>query len=138
MKPIILLLLSLMLSDCALNDQRTLELTDTMTLKAVEENENGLLYLHVSGASGHSSLGIQRVDLITKKSEIIIKPKLVIINLAKSGWFDITIQIPPNIQQVLYGDRECELWSRKGVDQTKPKRPECIPTTMSDVRDRTR
>lgn len=90
--------------------EQTLEYRDVINFSLNEDRKGDQVHLRIGGLSGHSALGVKRINVVARGDELVVKPIIV---LARNHWygnFDYTLAVPPNIKRVVFGDEHYEIW----------------------------
>jgi hypothetical protein len=92
-----------------------LELKYVAGFKVEEIQNDQTSYLKISGLAMHSALYIDRVEQKQKGDDLVV---LLYLSLSprgqlSSGSFDITIELKPTINRVLFGEDKKMVWERQ-------------------------
>ncbi len=122
------MLLLILLSGCSvLTDfftEQPLEFRYVMGFSVDEERTGDQVYLRIGGVSGHSALGVKRIDVVAEGEELVVKPIMVLARNRWPGNFYYTLAVPTNIKRVVFGEEHYEIWPHVPPKRTdKEQRP---------------
>jgi hypothetical protein len=80
-------------------------------LSVVELGAPRVDQLRLTGLVFHSSLAIDRIDLRREGDAVIVLPHLTLAS-GKDGQLHHTIDIPSDVNRVLFGEKKHEIWRR--------------------------
>lgn len=80
------------------------------TLKELERDGNGPIYLHLRGFIFHSSLAVEYVNINTQNYRQHVIIGLTPVRKGKDGNFDIRVPLTSERQAVILGDPGVPIW----------------------------
>ena len=89
-----------------------LEKKDVQFFTVTESKTSNQVVLHLKGLVMHSSMGISKVDQISDQNNYVILVHLVLARRGVDGNMNFEINVPSNVDTVLFGNTHEIIWKR--------------------------
>ncbi len=109
-----------LLGACSAIEMGTLEFRTLDAFRLTEKRTEHGLSLSIEGSSAASAVGIRRIIVVTRGDQLTVLPKLVLAHEGVTGNFYYTLNVPPNIRRVNFGEEGVEIWPKVPKVQTLP------------------
>lgn len=107
-------LLLLLSASINCTEQNLLEYEFVLSFKQVESVKNGRPHLKITGHLGHSALTISKIETKTAGNTLVILAYLrLVAGGAPSVPLAIDLDVPDQVDTVLFGKKEYPIWKRK-------------------------